>query len=139
EILIGAHTSTSGGLQNALYEGKEIGANTVQIFTSNQRQWRGRSIPQETVDIWQKALEETGLKSIMSHSSYLINLGSPDPEILAKSRQAFREEIIRCLQLGIRYLNFHPGAALDSPVEHCIAKIIESLQHVKDLFNGNEQ
>ena len=139
EILIGAHTSTSGGLQNALFEGQQIGATTVQIFTSNQRQWRGRSLAQDAIDVWQKALDETGLKSIMSHASYLMNLGSPDPEVLAKSRQALREEIIRCLQLGIKYLNFHPGAALDSPVESCLNKIVESLKQVQDLFTGNEK
>jgi deoxyribonuclease-4 len=63
----------------------------------------------------------------MSHDSYLINLGAPDPDNLAKSRNSFNEEIARCQQLGITYLNFHPGAALTTDPEVCLDTIIESL------------
>ena len=135
-IFLGAHTSAAGGAQNALYEGQKIGATTVQLFTANQRQWKARSLSQDEVHLFEKALKETGLKDIMSHDSYLINLGAPDPEVLLKSRQAFREEVIRCLQLGITYLNFHPGAALKEPVELCLERIVESLRGMKDLFDG---
>lgn len=138
ELLIGAHTSAAGGPQNALYEGKEIGATTIQLFTSNQRQWHSRSLSQETIELWKKALAETGLKSIMSHDSYLINLGSPDAEGLTKSRGAMREEIIRCLQLDLAFMNFHPGAALKESVESCLDRIVESLLECKDLFTGKQ-
>jgi len=137
ELLIGAHTSAQGGVFNALYEGQKIGASTIQLFTANQRQWKARSLCQEDVEKWKEALEATGLKKIMSHDSYLINLGSPDPEVLGKSRIAFREEIIRCLQLGIDLLNFHPGSALTQSVEECLDIISESLIEVQDLFSGD--
>lgn len=138
ELLLGAHTSAAGGVHNALYEGREIGATTVQLFTANQRQWNSRSLSQEAIDLWQKALDETGLTSIMSHDSYLINLGAPDPENLAKSRHAFREELIRSLQLGLAFVNFHPGAALKEGVKLCLDRIVESLLEMKDLFTGKE-
>lgn len=139
DILLGAHTSAAGGVHNALYEGKSIGCTTIQLFTANQRQWKSRSLSQDEVHLWQKALHETGLQKIMSHDSYLINLGAPDQEILMKSRCAFREEIIRCQQLNLSFLNFHPGAALKDPVEQCLNRIVESLLSMKDLFNGNTQ
>lgn len=139
ELLIGAHTSAAGGVHNALYEGRDIGATTIQLFTSNQRQWHSRSLSLEAVELWQKALDETGLKSIMSHDSYLINLGAPDPEVLVKSRAAFREEIIRALQLDLAFVNFHPGAALKEGVEPCLDRIIESLKGVKDLLAGKKK
>jgi len=133
EILIGAHTSASGGVHNALLEGQKIGATTIQLFTSNQKRWAGRTFKQEDLDLWFKTLEETGLKKIMSHDSYLINLGAPDPEVLAKSRKAFREEIERCLALKISYLNFHPGAALKEEREECMDRIVESLLEAAPL------
>lgn len=139
DLLLGAHTSAAGGVHNALYEGREIGATTIQLFTANQRQWNSRSLSQESIDLWNKALDETGLKSIMSHDSYLINLGAPDPENLAKSRHAFREELIRSLQLGLAFVNFHPGAALKEGVKLCLDRIVESLLEVKDLFTGKEK
>ncbi len=135
EILVGAHTSAAGGVYNALYEGQKIGATTIQLFTANQRQWKSRSLSQEDVEKWEEALAATGLKKIMSHDSYLINLGSCDPDVLGKSRSAFREEIIRCLQLGIDFLNFHPGSATSQSVEQCLETISESLIEVQDLFS----
>lgn len=133
KIWIGAHTSAAGGSYNALYQGQEIGASTIQLFTSNQKQWTGRSISPEEVARWEKALEETGIEQVMSHDSYLINLGSPDPEMLAKSRKAFREEIERCHLLNLSYLNFHPGAATHGTVEQCLDAIVESLLAVEEL------
>lgn len=138
KIWIGAHTSAAGGSFNALYEGQEIGASTIQLFTSNQKQWQGRHISEEEVKLWEKAQEETGIKHVMSHDSYLINLGSPNSEILKKSHQAFKEEIERCHLLNIPYLNFHPGTATDKNEEQCLATIAKSLLSFESLLHkGN--
>jgi deoxyribonuclease-4 len=126
-LLIGAHTSTAGGLENALLEGAEIGATTVQIFTRNQKRWTNKPISEEESVLFKRLQEELGLKKIMSHDSYLINLGSPNEEGLTKSRFAFTEEIKRCHALGITFLNFHPGSALDSTEEQCLDTIVQSL------------
>lgn len=134
ELFLGAHTSTGGGIDHALLEGKEIGATVIQLFTSNQKQWRGRVLTSEIIENWQLTLQDTGLSHIMSHDSYLINLGGPRLEILEKSRKAFSEEVERCVQLNIPYLNFHPGAALDGDIQECLDRIIESLLLVCPLL-----
>lgn len=138
EPIVGAHTSTSGGLHNALLEGKAIGAATIQLFTSNQRQWNQRELTPEIIDKWFATREETGLQKIMSHDSYLINLGAPNPEILEKSRIAFKTELKRCQALNISFLNFHPGSALKDPRSQCIDRIVESLLEVADLATQGE-
>ncbi len=132
-LLIGAHTSAAGGAHNALFEGQQIGATTVQLFTRNQKRWENKELSEEEIDLFTKALEETGLSHIMSHDSYLINLGCPHEENLYKSRKAFKEELIRCQKLGISYLNFHPGAHLEGTEEACLDTIIESLLALQPL------
>lgn len=134
-LLIGAHTSTAGGIHCALLEGKEIGATTIQLFTSNQKQWQGRDLTPQIIENWQKILQETELCHIMSHDSYLINLGGPRLDVLEKSRKAFYEEIQRCVQLDIPYLNFHPGAALDGDIQECLDRIVESLLLARPLLD----
>ena len=134
ELLIGAHTSIAGGVHHALVQGKHIGATTIQLFTANQKRWVGKPIDQEEVDRWRQALSDTGIKKVMSHDSYLINLGSPDPEGLLKSREAFKEEFLRCELLNINYLNFHPGAALKESTEACLDCIVESLLGMEKLI-----
>lgn len=137
KLLIGAHTSAAGGVFNALKDGVEIGATTIQLFTSNQKQWRGKSPTDEVFATWEQTLEETKLKAIMSHDSYLINLGSPNEEVLEKSIIAFQEEIQRCLSLGITYLNFHPGAALKSDRKECLDLIVHNLNETLPLLEGS--
>ena len=133
---LGAHTSAAGGAYNALLEGDEIGATTVQLFTSNQKQWKGKVLDGKDISLWKDAREKTGLTEIMSHDSYLINLGAPDASNLEKSRKAFREELNRCLQLEIEYLNFHPGAALKDDPQACMDRICESLIELEEMFGG---
>ncbi|MBA3816663.1 MAG: deoxyribonuclease IV [Parachlamydiaceae bacterium] len=133
EVLLGAHTSAAGGAYNALIEGKRIGATTVQLFTANQKRWNAKALDEASIEKWNEALAETGLKHIMSHDSYLINLGAPNPENLEKSLKAFREEVIRCNQLGITYLNFHPGAALTDDPQACMDRIVNSILSMEDV------
>jgi deoxyribonuclease-4 len=132
--LIGPHISIAGGLHNALLTGKEIGATTVQIFTANQRTWYTKNVSEEEAALFRKTLAKTGLSHIMSHGSYLINLGSPRPDVYEKSLMEFRKEIERCIALGITYLNFHPGASLDSPVEEALEKVVQALLSMADCF-----
>lgn len=134
DLLIGAHTSAAGGPQNALIEGKTIGATTIQLFTANQKQWKGKPISEEKIELFKETLEESKIKAVMSHAGYLINLGSCNLELLHKSREAFREEIERCLNLGLTFLNFHPGAATSSSREQCLECIVASLLQYEDYF-----
>ncbi len=138
-LLLGAHISIAGGLHKALLAGKEIEATTIQIFTANHRTWASKQVPEDEIILFHQALADTGLSHIMSHSSYLINLGSPRLDVRQKSLTAFRQEILRSLALGITYINFHPGAALDSPVEECLNVICEALLSMADCFDKRHQ
>ena len=133
KLLIGAHTSAAGGVFNALTEGQSIGATTIQMFTANQRQWKSKTFDADTIAKWKETRKATGITQVMSHDSYLINLGSPDPEGLAKSRQSFHDELVRCHALELTYLNFHPGAALTHSREECLDRIAESLIQLEPL------
>lgn len=132
-LLIGAHTSAQGGAHHALLTGHAIGATTIQLFTSNQKQWKGRPISEEDAALFQSTRRDTDLQAIMSHDSYLINLGSSNKEVREKSRNAFKEELQRCHLLGVDFLNFHPGAAVDGTEKECLDLIIESLNELESF------
>ncbi len=111
---VGAHVSTSGGVENAPLNAMKIGARAFAMFTKNQRQWVAKPLTTKSIDSFKRNLEESNIESkhILPHDSYLINLGSPDREKLQKSRDAFIDEIKRCELLGLNKLNFHPGSHL---------------------------
>lgn len=125
--LLGAHTSIAGGLQNAVYSGKEIGCDVVQIFSKNQMQWRGRSLSSEEVDKFQRAVAETGVIPIVVHDSYLINLAGTDKLIYQKSFEAVVDELQRCEILRIPYLVMHPGSHLGEGEQKGLDQLADAL------------
>jgi len=111
---VGAHVSSSGGVQNAPLNAIKIGAKAFALFTKNQKRWEAKPFDSKTLDAWFKNLEDSKIlpKHILPHDSYLINLGNPDEEKLEKSRNAFIDELQRADTLGLELLNFHPGSHL---------------------------
>lgn len=136
---IGAHVSAAGGVDQAVERAMAIGANAFALFTKNQRQWRAKPLDEAVVTAFHDACRRHGFGpgQILPHDSYLINLGHPEAEGLAKSRAAFLDEMQRCEQLGIDRLNFHPGSHLRKISESdCLARIAESLNQVLDETDG---
>lgn len=127
EILIGAHMSISKGYSGALIEAQQISANIIQIFTANQRQWTSKKISEDDIRSWEETKKNSPIQKVMSHGSYLINLGSSEKELLTKSQKAFQEEVERCNLLQIDYLIFHPGAATSKTEGECLDTICRSL------------
>ena len=128
---LGAHVSASGGVDNAPRNAHSIGANAFALFTKNQRQWVAPKLTSAQIDAFRRACDEYGFRpeQILPHDSYLINLGHPEADGLAKSRESFFEEMARCEALGLDRLNFHPGSHLRKISEQ------ESLQLIADSIN----
>jgi deoxyribonuclease-4 len=136
---VGAHVSTSGGVENAPLNAKEIGAKAFALFTKNQRQWKAKPYTNDNIEKFRQNCEEAGYlpEHILPHDGYLINLGHPEKEGLKKSRDAFLDEMQRCEKLGLRMLNFHPGSHLKKISEDaCLKRIAESINIALDKTRG---
>jgi len=136
---IGAHVSAAGGVEQAVGRATALGANAFALFTKNQRQWQAPPLSTQTIDAFRAACEAGGFlpEQILPHDSYLINLGHPEPEGLAKSREAFLDELQRCEQLGLCYLNFHPGSHLKQIPEAASLKLVsESINWALERSQG---
>ena len=113
-MILGAHVSTAGGVDKSPGNGLELGCQTIQIFTRNQRQWKAKPLRDSEVEGFRRERSRCGIGSTAAHASYLLNLGSPEPTVLARSREAFSQELERCRRLGLDFLVVHPGAHLGS-------------------------
>ncbi len=136
---IGAHVSASGGVENAPVNAAAIGARAFALFTKNQRQWVAKPLTAESIDKFKENCQANGFTPdyILPHDSYLINLGHPEAEGLAKSRAAFIDEMQRCEELGLTMLNFHPGSHLNQiGIEECLDLIAESVNIALDKTKG---
>ena len=137
KLLIGAHLSTANGLPAMLQNALAMQAECVQIFTSSPQMWRGKKYHAADAEAFQTAQSATGVAPVVAHDSYLINLASVDEEILAKSRQAFHEEIDRCGTLGVPMIVTHLGSFKGASLPEGIARLAESLNQLIPIADDN--
>ncbi len=123
-------------MHNAILTAASLRCRAVQIFAKNSNQWRGKAILDPHVAAWNEAIGKHPVFPIV-HSSYLINLASPDARLLEKSRKAFLDEVRRCERLGITRLVFHPGAHMGAGVEEGLARIAASLDWICEAAPGS--
>lgn len=136
-LAFGSHMSASGGVDLALGRAKELGLESCQIFSKNERQWKAKPLDLAVIERFRSETERTGITKLVVHDSYLINLASPKPDIREKSLVAFRDELERCAALGIPYLVTHPGAHTGSGVEAGIQQFADSLNEVFESLPDN--
>jgi len=139
EKFIGAHVSASGGVENAPVNAVSIGANAFALFTKNQRQWDSNPLTTKSIEKFKEQCKKNGFSAdyILPHDGYLINLGHPVLENLAKSRAAFIDEMQRCEQLELKLLNFHPGGHLNEiSLDVCLQRISESVNIALNKTKG---
>ncbi|MGA3344960.1 MAG: deoxyribonuclease IV [Terracidiphilus sp.] len=107
---IGVHLGTTGGASNAIEMAREIGANTLQIFSSSPRMWRAPKVDPKQAARMKDLRAALDVGPLVIHTSYLVNVCSQSDEVREKSIVAFRGEIERALALGAEYLVLHPGS-----------------------------
>lgn len=127
---IGTHVSVAGGLDKAFARADALGCESMQIFTRSQRQWQSKPVSLQEAEDFYRAWQRSSVETVVSHASYLINIGSSDAEMLEKSRRALREEAERCHQLGITDIVLHPGFAKEATADEAIENIAASLRQL---------
>lgn len=132
----GAHMSVAGGLTRAVERAVLHGCEALQIFTKNASQWAARPLAGEDVVAFRRATEEAGLRPVVSHASYLINVASRVPLLRDKSLRALRDEVERAEALGLLGVVLHPGAHTESTIEDGLARIVEALRELLATDTG---
>lgn len=106
---LGAHLSIAGGYNNPVQKIKEIGGNTLQIFSSSPRGWSFAKPEESAIESFQSIKKELGINTVYFHASYLLNLGS-DEKIGNISRSSLKHELKLASKMGIRGSVVHLGS-----------------------------
>lgn len=130
--LLGAHESVSKGLHYAFDKIRQVGGESLQIFTRNQRQWNPKPLSEVEIKRYRESWQENGSMIVASHASYLVNLASGKPDLRQKSINAFTEELRRCHQLSIPYVVLHPGSHTGDGVEIGLERFVSALDETID-------
>jgi deoxyribonuclease-4 len=137
---LGAHLSIAGGLPRAVDRAVASRCEALQIFTKSAGQWRARELPREEIALFRKRVEETGIRPVVAHNSYLINLAAASPALRAQSIAALGDELDRAESLGLDGLVMHPGSYTSGTEEEglrligdAIAALLAERPHAKTM------
>lgn len=134
---LGAHISAAGGIHQAFGRAAEVGCETYLVYTKSNRQWAAKPLTDKDVQQFQAAAAaHPAIHPVVVHAAYLINVGSPDPDIWQKSLAALRDEVVRAEKLGLKLLVMHPGSHLDQSAEAGMDAIARALRQVVDDTPG---
>jgi deoxyribonuclease IV len=105
--LIGSHATVTGGVAaGGLSYASAVGAEVIQVFVSNPRGWAaGPGDPGEDARLRESEIP------VFVHATYMINLGSGNPEVAARSADAVAHALRRGAEIGARGVVVHTGSA----------------------------
>lgn len=128
--------SIAGGLHRALERGAALGCGAVQIFLGNQRQWAARPLTEEEIRAFRAARRRTGVRHVLAHGSYLVNLAAPDDGAWRRAVGAFVDELGRAEALGLAALVIHPGSHRGLGLGFALARITAALDEAIGRTSG---
>ncbi len=129
---LGAHMSIAGGLPRAVDRAKASRCEALQIFTKSAGQWRARPLPPEEIALFRRRVEETGIRPVVAHNSYLINLAAALKSLRDQSIASLREELDRAESLGLDGLVMHPGSYTSGTERDGLRLIADALARLLD-------
>lgn len=106
---IGAHQSAAGGYRKALERADDIGATSLQIFSSSPRSWAGANLSAEDVQEFKDKQAELEIDPVVFHAPYLINLADRGATG-EKSVKALIDELNVAARCGIIGSVIHVGS-----------------------------
>ena len=121
--------SVAGGVSKAVDRAVVHGCEALQIFCKNASQWLGKPITPEEIVRFRQRVDATGLRPVVSHASYLINLATSLPILRQQSLNAFIDELDRAESLGLHGVVIHPGTCKAGTEDDALRLIADAIAH----------
>ena len=119
-------------MHKAFDRAASVGCDTVQIFVKPNRAWAVPALSDEGVKRFREKADATGIRPVVAHTSYLLNLASPEDDLWRKSINTLVIELERCDRLGVPWLVLHPGAHVGTGEEAGLARMARGLGAVHE-------
>lgn len=132
-MIIGSHVGMSGKdmLLGSAKEAVTYGADTFMFYTGAPQNTKRKDISELNIDPAWKYMEEHGIRQILVHAPYIINLANTvKPETYELAEEFLALEIERTAACKSSTLILHPGAHVGAGVSAGIAQIIRGLNHI---------
>ena len=132
-MLIGSHVSMSGKdmLLGSAKEAFSYGANVMMVYTGAPQNTRRKPIEELNAEIGKKFMAENGIKEVVVHAPYIINLANTTKEgYIDFAIDFLKEELRRAEAVGATQVILHPGSHVGAGVDVGLNQIIYGLNQV---------
>jgi deoxyribonuclease-4 len=126
-MLVGAHVSTSGGLDKAIERGAERGCESIQIFNQSPRMWRPTKYGPDDFAAFKEAMVASPVEAVVIHAVYLINCATKDKELRKKSLASLTHALRIGDRIGASGVVLHPGAQVGEPLSPSIKRAAKTI------------
>jgi len=127
---LGAHMSIAQGIDKAIDRIQKVKGTALQFFSKNQRQWKYKPLSSQKIQLFKDKYKSWGPYPIIIHTSYLLNLASPDLDQYTKSIQDLKAELKRATLLGVHYVVTHPGSHKGAGLNQGLNKLKQAIKKV---------
>lgn len=133
-MLLGCHVSfTSEGLLGSAKDAYLYGANTFMFYTGAPQNTIRKPLNYEQITAAHQFMEEHGiiLSQVVCHAPYIINLANKsDLDKWNFSISFLKQEIDRCISMGVQKIVVHPGSAVGISHEEGLQNIVMGMNEV---------
>ena len=120
--------SVAGGVSKAVERAVVHGCESLQIFSKNANQWKGKPLDAAEIRAFRARIDATGITPVVSHASYLINLATTFPLLREQSLAAFVDELDRAEALGLLGVVIHPGTCTAGSEDDALRLIADAIR-----------
>jgi deoxyribonuclease-4 len=135
-VLFGAHVSSEGGIDKAAERAAEMTCEAMQVFTQSPRMWRPTAHSEDSLVRFRERRAEAGIQSVVCHAVYLVNLGTLDDDMYAKSRTAMEATVETACAIEadgvVFHVGSHRGAGFEAGVKRAVPVLRELLARCGD-------
>ena len=129
---VGAHVSSAGRIDKAIDRAIDVGAESIQIFGAAPQMWRRKHHPDEDTEAFRAKMREAKLQASYIHAIYLINLASPDDDLVRKSTDTLTQELDLASRIGADGVIFHVGSHMGSGFDYALPRIAAGMSEALD-------
>ncbi len=124
---LGVHVSIAGKIYESVGRAKDLGCNTMQIFSRNPREWRSARLSGQDIKEFCLRRQKARIYPLFVHVPYLANLASPFRKLFEASIKYYIEYLKEAESLGAEYLVSHMGSHKKSGEKNGIKRITRAL------------
>jgi len=134
-MIIGSHVrfNSKEQLLGSVREALSYNANTFMFYTGAPQNTIRSTLNLECNNAAKELMAQNGIdiNNVICHAPYIINLANNLDESKYQFSQNFlRQELERCMELGVKYIVLHPGSAVKLDRLTAINNIIVALNNI---------